>query len=327
MYDIITIGSATQDVYVFSKKFRVLRDSRAVTGEVECFAFGTKIELDDILFEIGGGATNTAYTFSRQGLKVACLARIGKDGAGEEVRKFLKSAKITDLLVLDRKQRTAHSVVFLAKTGERTILVYRGAAHRFKTSDVQLKKIKNTKWLYITSLAGNLNLLEKLTYMSKKQGIKIALNPGKLEIRASRRRLAKILGRVDILLLNREEAVEVNKRLYSDDKGILSDLKSITKNGIVIVTEGPKGFLMAVDNSFYRVIIKPSKAVDTTGAGDAFGSGFLAGYLKSKGDPIKAFKLALSNSTAVVGKIGAKHGLLAKGNLGKKVKFKIKEIN
>lgn len=325
MYDVITIGSATQDVYVFSKKFRVLKDSRAVTGEVECFTFGTKIELDDILFEIGGGATNTAYTFSLQGLKVACLARIGKDGAGEEVQKFLKSAKITDLLVLDKQQRTAHSVVFLAKNGERTILVYRGAAYSFKTSDVQLKKIRNTKWLYITSLAGNLSLLEKIINFSKKQSIKIALNPGKLEIRANKQRLTRILRRVDLLLLNHEEAVEINRRVYTDNKGLLNDLQQLC-GGMVVVTEGSKGSLMAVDNNFYRVIIKPIKAVDTTGAGDAFGSGFLAGYLKSRGDPIKALKLASNNATAVVKKIGAKHGLLSKRESSRRADSKIRRI-
>ena len=95
MYDVITIGSATQDVYLFSKRFKVLRDTRAVTGEVECFAFGTKIELDDILFEIGGGGTNTAYTLARQGLKVAALVKVGEDEAGREVEKVLKKGKIS----------------------------------------------------------------------------------------------------------------------------------------------------------------------------------------------------------------------------------------
>ena len=247
MYNVITIGSAFRDVYVFSKKFRVLRDSRAVTGEVQSFTFGTKIELDDILFEIGGGATNTAYTFSKQGLKVGCVSRIGNDGAGQEVQKFLKDGKIANLLVVDKRQRTAHSVIFLAKTGERTILVYRGASHNFRTSDVNLRKIENTKWLYITSLAGNIGLLEKILRFAKKQGIKVALNPGKLEIRSGRNRLIKVLKNTDILLLNREEAAEVTKRSFSDNKGIVKDLQQLC-NGLVVVTEGEKGSLIAFTN-------------------------------------------------------------------------------
>jgi len=326
MYDVITIGSAFRDVYVFSKKFRVLRDSRAVTGEVECFAFGTKIELDDILFEIGGGATNTAYTFSRQGLKVGCLSRIGSDGAGEEVRKFLQKAGIADLLAVDKKQRTAHSVIFLAKTGERTILVYRGAAHYFKTDDVSLKKIKNTRWLYITSLAGNVNLLEKIVGFAKKQGIKVALNPGKLEIRTKKGRLLRMLGNIDILLLNREEAAEITRRSYSDNKGIIKDLHRLSGSGVVVVTEGEQGSLVALKDDLYRVIIKPVKAVDTTGAGDAFGSGFVAAYIKNKGNVKKAIQLGCANAASVVQKIGAKHGLLAKGQMSKRLRLRLLKI-
>ena len=213
MYDIITIGSATQDVYRFSKKFRVYRDTRVVTGEVECFAFGTKIELDDILFEVGGGGTNTAYTFAKQGLKVACLTKIGADGAGEEVKKMLRLAKIsTDLMIVDKNHRTAHSVIFLGPRGERTILVYRGAAHEMKISDINFRKLKNTRWFYITSLAGNFTLLKKLIDFAYKNRIKIALNPGKLELKYELAKLKSLFRKIDILLLNREEASRLMKR-------------------------------------------------------------------------------------------------------------------
>jgi len=329
MYDIITIGSATQDVYVFSKKFKVLRDSRAVTGEVESFTFGTKIELDDILFEIGGGATNSAYTFARQGLKVGCVARIGVGGGGEEIRNFLKKSKIADLLIVDKKNRTAHSVIFLDKNGERTILVYRGAAHHFKTGDINLSKIKNTRWLYITSLAGNVNLLGKIVRFANKNKIKVALNPGKLEIRAGRSRILGIFKKTDILLLNREEAAEITGRSYSDNKGIIKDLHRLAGSNITVVTEGDQGSLVALKDDLYRVIIKPVKAVDTTGAGDAFGSGFTAGYLKSKGNIKTAIKLGCNNAASVVQKIGAKHGLLTLKSLKRKTLGQpvIKKIN
>lgn len=310
MFDVITIGNATQDVYLFSRKFRVLKDSRVITGEMECFAFGTKIELDDIRFEIGGGATNTAYTFKLQGLKTACLSRVGRDSAGDEVREFLKKSGITDLCVTDKRVRTAHSVFFLNSAGERTILVYRGAANYFKTNDIDFKKIKNTHWLYLTSLAGNITLLDTIISFAKRHGIRVALNPGKLEIEQNRTRLTRILKNVDILLLNREEAVEVTHRVYRDDKGILQDLRHLCP-GIVVVTEGDKGSIIAWGKHWFRVIIKPVKAVDTTGAGDAFGSGFLAGYIKSHGSCKAAITLAARNAAAEVRVIGAKNGLLA----------------
>lgn len=329
MYDIITIGSAFQDVYVFSKKFRVLRDSRVITGEVECFAFGTKIELEDILFEIGGGATNTAYTFARQGLKVACLTKVGADGAGEEVKKVLKLAKISlDLVVVDKKNRTAHSVIFLGPSGERTILVYRGASHQFKTQDIDFKKLRRTRWLYITSLGGNFNLLKKIVDFACKNGVKVALNPGKLELKYGIKKLRPIFSKVNILFLNGEEAAEIFKRSYSDEKGILNDLSRLSTY-VSVVTEGEEGSLVCEGKNKYRVIIHPVKAVDATGAGDAFGSGFVAGYIK-KGNVQYAVQLAAANSAGEVMKIGAKTGLLASNSEVKKwvnkLKVKIKKI-
>ncbi len=310
-YDAITIGSASQDVYVFSKKFRVVKDTRAITGEVETFAFGTKIELDDILFEIGGGATNAAYTLASQGLKTACLSRIGNDGSGQEVAKFFKRNKIADFLIVDTKQRTAHSVVFLSKDGERTILVYRGAAHHFKTSDVKVKRLASARWLYISSLAGNTALLKKIVDFAHQQGIRIMLNPGRLEIKKSTKKLKPIFKKVDILLLNREEAIMINQRAYDDDKGMLTDLRRLCP-GIIIVTKGGAGSLLYSDTSMYRILVKRVKAIDTTGAGDAFGSGFLAGYIQSNGEVKKAIMMASANASSVIKKIGAKHGLLAK---------------
>lgn len=324
MFDVITIGSAFQDVYVFSKKFKVLKDSRVATGMVETFTFGTKIELDDILFEIGGGATNAASTLTKQGLSVGCLSRVGNDGAGTEVKKFLNSNKIGNLLIIDKKNRTAHSVVFLGKNGERTLLVYRGAAHAFQTKEINLNKIKNTRWFYISSLAGNLALLEKIVNFAKKNGIKVVLNPGRLEIK-NRKKLAKILKKVDILLLNRLEAIDLNKRAYNDLKGIINDVYRMCPN-ISLVTMGDQGLVYCQAGNFFRVKVKAVKGVDTTGAGDAFGSGFLAGYLKYKGDVQKAIKLAANNSASVVKIIGAKHGLLRKNDKLNRTKVAFSKI-
>lgn len=331
MYDVITMGSAIQDVYLFSKKFRLLRDSRVVTGEMECFAFGTKIELDDILFEIGGGATNTAYTFARQGLKVACLTKVGRDGAGEEVKKVLKLAKIsTDLVIIDSRHRTAHSVIFLAPDGERTILVYRGASHDFRSADINLKKLKNTKWLYITSIAGNVQLLKKIVDFAHKNKIRVALNPGKMELQRGYKKLLPIFRKSDVLFLNREEAADILHRTYSDDKGIIKDIHTLGSL-ITVVTEAERGALVFEGQHIYRMSIHSLKAVDATGAGDAYGSGFVAGYIKNR-DIRYAVELAAANAAGEVMKIGAKQGLVSR-NQGeidywvRKLKMKIKKIN
>ncbi|MFA6553385.1 MAG: carbohydrate kinase family protein [Patescibacteria group bacterium] len=324
-YDIITIGSAFKDVYLFSKKFKVLKNVKMITGEMECFAFGTKIELEDMHVEIGGGAVNTAATFKRQGFKVGCLARIGKDSAGDDVRQYLKKHGINDLLAIDRKNKTAQSVVFLAPNGERTILVYRGAAHDFKTSDIS-PVITQAKWLYVTSLAGRTDVLKKIITQAKQKGVRVAFNPGKLDITKGRSALLLLLKKIDILIMNNEEAATLTGRPITDETGYVRKLRGLCP-GILVITKGAQGSVVVLNGAMHRVIIKPLKAIDTTGAGDAFGSGFVAGYVRFKGDINKSIQLACNNSAGEVSQLGAKNGLIGLTGPWKKVSYSIKKVN
>ena len=100
MYDVLTIGTATRDVFLRSKLFRPVTDIHFLgsknfsTGEAECFAFGGKIEVDAPVFTVGGGAVNSAVTFARQGLVTAAMCAVGKDDAGKVVINALKHESI-----------------------------------------------------------------------------------------------------------------------------------------------------------------------------------------------------------------------------------------
>ncbi len=324
MFDVKTIGSAFQDIYVFSKHFHVREDPRSISGHAEFFAFGTKIELDDIFFEVGGGATNAAFTLKRQGFRVGCVARIGNDGAGLDVRKCLRKEGIRDILIVDKKRRTGRGVVFLGRTGERTILVYRGAAQAYSKRELSPARISGTRWLYVTSLGGSLSNLEHIVTNAHKKSIRVCSNPGKQELTKRLAGLKKVCKRLDILSLNREEAATVTKRPYSNIKGMLSDLDKVVK-GVVLITDGEHGSYAALNDERYRVILKPRmKVVDTVGAGDAFGSGFLSGYIRYRGDIKKSLTLATQNASSVIQQMGAKHGLLTRKSIKKDSTFTIK---
>lgn len=326
MNDITTIGSAIQDIYVFSNKFSVHADPRKTSGKSEFFEFGTKIELDNIFIGVGGGATNAAFTFKNQGFKTACVARIGNDGTGIDVRKRIKDYGIKDIFIVDKKRRTGRGVFFLGKSGEKTVLVYRGATNDFKTTDIKDSYIKNTKWLYLTSLGGNIATIEKITKLAIKFDKKYMINPGKLEIVKYKKRLLKILKNAKIVLMNREEASLLTGRAFSNICGIIEEMNVNCPNSIVLITEGEHGVYTTVDNVMKHVIIKPVKSVDMTGAGDAFGSGFLSGYIRSRGNIDSALDLGIKNSAAVVKEIGAKNGLLTKTKITKKLNYRIKNL-
>lgn len=303
-FDVITIGSATQDVYLISKDFCVVRDRRSPTGASEEFAFGSKVELDDLLQEVGGGATNAAVTFRRQGLRTACVCRVGNDAAGDDVIRVLQSYHVDPRFVSrDPHHRTAFSALFLAKNGERSALVYRGASADFTERMVPWRSLRS-RWFYITSLGGNLTFLRHAIAHAHRTGASVAVNPGKAELTKAAAR--SVLSQAEVLLLNREEA----ELLFRARGPQLPKVIAKWRQGIVVVTDGAKGSWAVAPTGAWRLRIKPVHAVDTTGAGDAFGSGFVAALAKRPQDIPAALRLGAINSAGEVQHVGAKKGLV-----------------
>lgn len=151
------------------------------------------------------------------------------------------------------------------------VLVYRGASHEFKPKEVNWDAVKGD-WMYITSLAGNFEMLKQLLKQAKIRGIKVALAPGELEL-AKPKKLKALLAGVDILLGNAQEMME----LFG-----INDVKELMLNTIgachyIVVTDGPNGVYVSDSNKIYRAsAYKKVKVIDRLGAGDAFGSGFVS---------------------------------------------------
>ncbi|MBI5045485.1 MAG: carbohydrate kinase family protein [Candidatus Niyogibacteria bacterium] len=335
MYDVVTVGSATRDVLIKSKDFRALKDARFKTGRALAVSLGSKIKIDDIYFLTGGAGTNTAVTFARQGFKTACVVRVGKDAAGDAVIFGLKKEKInTDFVEKDKKTPTAYSVILEPKEGERTILAYRGA--NATLSAAGLGKIQ-AHWIYLSSLSGDLNILKDAIAAKKKYGVHLAWNPGGADLALGIGRLRKHLKYIDVFIVNKEEASELLGIPYGKERLIFQKFDEII-DGVAVMTLGPDGVLASDGHIMWRAGTFPErKVVDRTGAGDAFGSGFVAGLLRCKitrgrslteGSIIEALRVGSANATSKVEHMGAKGGLLVARELGvsRWNKLKIKKI-
>ncbi len=340
-FDIITIGTATQDVFMPSSTFKIIDDSKClknigfITGKAHCLPLGSKIQIKEPVFATGGGATNAAVTFSRQGFKTAALFKMGNDITGEEVVKKLKKEKVFPLAIRDKKLKTDYSVIFLSPDGERTILNYRGASVNLKTEEIPLQSLKNS-WAYVSPGKISFSIIEKLFSYFAKNKIFIAFNPSKYYLDMGMKKLKPLLNKTKIVLLNREEASHLTKIPYGKEKKIFKRLDEAVK-GIAVMTEGPKGVVISDGKTIYRAGIFPSggrsasggknkKVVDRTGAGDAFGSGFTAGLMKEgyfNEKSIKyAIRLGLANATSVIEYVGAKRGILSKSEFEKSSRWK-----
>ncbi len=317
MYDIITFGSAAQDIHIKSRAFKILDDGgNFVTGKGICLPLGSKIDVEDIIFTSGGSGTNTAATFAKQGFKVAFCGAIGVDVAGLEIVRELRHLRIdTKFLVKKRGEKTTHSIVISSAGEDRTILIYRGASGLFNKNDILWKKIIKTKWIYLAPLSGqSCDIFEDIVNFAKENKIKVAVNPSKQQLSMAQETLKDILQKVDVLFLNQEEASFLTKVPFDQEQNIFKKVSEFCL-GVVVMTKGGKGAVASDGKYLYSApgsgTIK-TKIVDTTGAGDAFASGFLTDYIRFAGDIEKAMQMGLANGLANLTQIGAKTGILEK---------------
>ncbi len=343
MYDIITFGSATQDVFLKSNVFTEIKEEKKFFNQRGvCFALGGKIPISSVEFQSGGGGTNTAFTFNKQKFKVAYCGMVGEDYAGREIENELKKNKISgEFLFFTKKKHTNYSIVLSTKS-DRTVLVYRGASEELKINDIPWQKLK-TKWFYLAPLSGKLsNLFEIILSFAKKNNIKVAINPGNSQLLMPRQKIKKLLNMADILFLNQEEASLVTKIPYNREKEIFCTLDEWV-DGIVVMTKGPLGVVVSDGKYFYKSsILSTRKVVDRTGCGDAFGSGFVSAIIKRtinknykkivpKGlnptDIEYAIQYGSANATSCTQEFGAKNGLLeGSKNLYKWGRLKIERV-
>ncbi len=321
MFDIITFGSATRDAFFISKKFLLARHKKFTTGRGLCLSLGSKIEIEDVLFRTGGGGTNTVTTFANQGFKTAFCGTIGKDISGQMIINELKASKIYDGFVRQTNLKpTSYSVILTSPGKDRTILAYRGASTELAKKDISWKRLK-AKWLYLAPLSGKLcGLFEHLVDFAYKNKMKVVVNPGKSQLSLEKKTLKRILKKIDILILNQEEASLLTNIPYQKEREIFQKLDELV-SGIAIMTKGPEGVIVSDGKFLYQAKPVRSKVVERTGAGDSFGSGFVSSFMKEK-DIEKAIQFGVANASSCLKEWGAKDGLLKKGQKWTKVKIR-----
>lgn len=306
-YNVVTIGGATRDIMFYSGEGELVSTGNLTKQKLLAFEYGAKILADKLYFTFGGGATNTAVSFSRLGLKTAVICRVGSDENGHEIVKNLKAKKVDASSVkIDSKTTTSFSMILTINNAakEHILFAYRGASDDLSVKDLNLSKIK-TDWFYIPSLPkkGWEDVMKNVI----RQKSNIVWNPGSQQL-AHISKIKRFLPKVKLLILNRDEALEFKKL-----KNIKSLMKYIYGLGpeIITVTDGENGAYVYDGNKYYFMKARSKKNVDTVGVGDAFASAFTSALIYNKN--IKtALKWGINNSASVVGRVGAQNGLLSR---------------
>jgi len=310
MYDVITVGSNTLDVFAYTDRTESIC-IKTINGE-ECYISypsGSKLLINELDFDTGGGGTNTAVSLSRMGLSVGYVGKLGLDPNADRILEELGKERIDFLgpRAADHMSKTGYSIILDSIEKKRTILTFKGVNNSLEFSELDTSKLK-AKWFYFCSMLGkSFNTLKRLAAYAEDNNIDVLFNPSNYLAEKGQNYLAEILNRTKILILNQEEAshlVGKGKQIYQ--------LKKLKKLGprIAVITNGKNPVHCLDDkNSYYILYPQDIRVVEVTGAGDSFASSFLAAYILGS-DIQTCLKIALANSQSVLQYKGAKRKLL-----------------
>ncbi|MDP3699057.1 MAG: carbohydrate kinase family protein [Nanoarchaeota archaeon] len=297
-YDVLCVGSATVDTFL------------TVEQPFSSLKLGDKVLVKSVEKRSGGGATNSAAAVAKLGLKVKTLTKLGNDHDAGLILAELKALGIENICHSKSKQQTdLATIISSTKEKDRIILVHKGASTDLSAKDFYSSQV-NPSWIYLATLTGkSLSAAYAIVELASKKGIKLLFNPSLYLAQQGTKNLSKILQNTSALVLNKEEAQALLKTSSNNFQHLLKELQQCGPK-IVIVTDGKRGLYALQNHTIYSLTKTPKvKIVHTTGAGDAFTSGFLAGLIK-KYSFEDALRLGQVNASSVIQYVGAKNGQL-----------------
>lgn len=240
----------------------------------------------------GGKGSNQAVATARAGAPTLFVGAIGDDAFGRDAKAFYKSEGIGAKWAAKKTATTGCAAILVNGQGQNQILVSLAANAKLSRNDLPAKSLREAE-IVITQLEANLTACTAALKAGREGGALTVLNPAPMrpDFKPS------MLKHVDILIPNETEFVELINRLQPDRKkklteaallrlspGKLHQLCGTFGVPVVIVTLGQRGCLVSRADGYLEVPAFKVKAVDTTGAGDAFVGGFAAGLLANEGD-------------------------------------------
>ena len=326
MTKILTIGSATMDVFVECDDANIVSVcSKTKNSDFMSYPYGSKIDISTFSSNVGGGGVNTACNFANLGFDTSAIFKIGEDIYSEGILESFKTKNVKlDNIIKKKDTSTGFSIILVSFQGDRTVLAHRGANAQIKEDEINYEAIKEADFMYVAPLNGESNMvLEAIVKYAHKHGTKICFNAGTTSLRRGFEHIKTILQSAHIVVMNKEEAIMATgiqvrpdtktekfsqELIHPDVKEMLKTLK-VMNYQIIVITDGNKGAYAFDGQKFYYCPVFPSPVVSTLGAGDAFASTFCAALQRTKLDVGRSLMYASVNSSCVVSEFGATEGL------------------
>lgn len=289
MAKIIVVGSLNVDITAYAQRFA--RDGETVKG-------------DDLKFGPGGKGGNQASAAARAGGEVCMISRMGKDFLSSVIREHYNNEGMSDKYIsVSESAPTGSAVIEVsAENGQNKIVVIAGANAELSSENVrEAEKEFEDADIFLTQLETGFEPIYEGIRLAKKYGVKIILNPAPLQKLPN-----DILRNVDYFTPNETEAEFYSGVMIENEADAEKAAKEIIKLGVknVIITLGKRGVYFSNGKESFSIPTKLMRAVDTTGAGDAFNGG-LAVALGEKMDIETALKFANCAGSISVTRYGA----------------------
>jgi ribokinase len=308
--DVISVGDTVVDDFIrlFEDQGRVEDNGKG--DKWLSIPYGMKVPFEKSTKIFGvGNAANAAVNFAKLGLNSTLATNLGDDDNGREVVRTLQKKGVdTFLIKLQRGKKTNYHYVMWYKE-DRTILINH---EHYDYHWPHLHKSETPKWIYFSSIAENAVDMHDdiMAWLERNPDVKLAFQPGTFQIKFGAKRLEHVYERSEVVVLNREEAVQVTGGNYDNPHELLDKMHNLGPR-IVLITDGPAGSYASDGTNRYFMPIYPDVAppVERTGCGDAYASTFIGALIK--GYTLEgALQLAPITPASVVLYPGAQQGLL-----------------
>lgn len=265
--------------------------------------------IESITLTTGGNVPNVGIDLAKLGFRVGAISRVGNDTFGGFLRSRLEMHGIvTGGLVLDGDRQTSATIVSVDGTGERSFFHARGCMENFRAEDVidHLDIVRRGR-IFAFGYYGLLpecdaHLGRMFRAVRQKTGIPVLLDTAGVPLNDPAA-LRAFLPAVDYFIPSYSEAEAMTGE--TDPAAMMEAFVGFGAQGVVGVKLGKDGCVIRWNGKVRRIPPrKARKIVDTTGAGDAFISGFLAGLLKGR-SPFDAAKLGNAVAASSLGAVGA----------------------
>lgn len=266
MADVVALGDANVDIIAHFAAFPDKGgDALASSTEIHC----------------GGSATNTALALARMGISTSLIARLGPDSWALKVFGCLSEAGVSpSALQRDPAAMTGLMYVVVTPDGERTILGHRGANVFTDPDQIDENEIRSARLFHLSGYAlltePQRSAALRALALACRHGLTVSLDPGMAVSYDAAGEMRALLPQVNILLPSLAEARQLAARSAPEECA-----RALVEAGVEVVAIklGRQGSLVVTSRGVLRVPGFAVQARDSTGAGDNFDAGLIAGFL------------------------------------------------